>query len=280
MIKYIFFAVLFGLISCSTGAEYHDYRQNEEEYSYPDTDYGGSAGRGSRHEPRHYNYAAAKRILRDFYYREHSGRYRSYNRTIYCSCPIMYRNGKMNGADLKACGFRSLKKSERTYRIEWEHIVPASHMGKQRKCWQNGGRKNCTANDPYFSIMEGDMHNLQPSIGEVNEARAHYRYADAGLTPYQFGECDIVVDHKQKIMQPPEAARGIIARTYLYMYSRYKMKMSDRDAKMYQVWDRRYPPSEWECYRNRRIMEIQGNDNPFITRSCHDVSTPIPLRKK
>ena len=107
--------------------------------------------------PMHYNYATAKKILRELYYRESN---------------------------------------------------------------QKGGRRNCSRNDPIFSVMEGDMHNLQPAIGEVNEARSHYRYADAGLEPYQFGACDVVVDHKLRIMQPPESIRGIIARTYLYMYSK------------------------------------------------------------
>ena len=218
--------------------------------------------------PMHYNYATAKKILRELYYRESNGRYSDYNRTIYCNCPILYRGRHMAGADFEECGYEIYKNPSRAYRIEWEHIVPAYNLGSQRRCWQKGGRRNCTRNDPIFSVMEGDMHNLQPSIGEVNEARSHYRYADAGLEPYQFGACDVVVDHKLRIMQPPESIRGIIARTYLYMYSKYNLAMSKKEARMYEIWDKSYPPTGWECHRNREIEKIQGNDNPYITRAC------------
>lgn len=65
--------------------------------------------------------------------------------------------------DLASCGYEVRKRSERANRIEWEHIVPAADFGRQRQCWQEGGRKNCVKNDPLFAQMEGDMHNLVPA---------------------------------------------------------------------------------------------------------------------
>ncbi|CAM5322348.1 hypothetical protein SSTU70S_05180 [Stutzerimonas stutzeri] len=60
--------------------------------------------------------------------------------------------------------------------MEWEHIVPAWVIGHQRRCWQQGGRKHCTANDPVFSRAEADLHNLVPVVGEVNGDRSNFGF--------------------------------------------------------------------------------------------------------
>jgi len=30
------------------------------------------------------------------------------------------------------------------------------------------------------------------------------------------------------------------------------------------MWDKNDPTSEWECIRDKRIKEIQGNSNPYL----------------
>ena len=82
-----------------------------------------------------------------------------------------------------------------------------------------------------------------------------------------FGTCDMRIDGRKS--QPPEAARGRIARTYKYMqfsYSRYHM--SKQQQKLMDAWDKMYPVSEWECTRVERIKRIQGNNNPFVSEQC------------
>ena len=37
-----------------------------------------------------------------------------------------------------------------------------------------------------------------------------------------------------------------------------------------QAWDKMYPPSNWECERNKLIEQIQGNDNKFVTHQCKE----------
>jgi|GEM_PF-5928277 len=62
------------------------------------------------------------------------------------------------------------------------------------KCWQNGGRKNCIADDPVFRVMEADLFNLYPSVGEVNGDRINYQYGMVtGVAP-QYGACTTRVD--------------------------------------------------------------------------------------
>ena len=90
---------------------------------------------------------------------------------------------------------------------------------------------------------------------------------DCPLDFTQYGQCDMVVDFKNKQVQPPQHSKGAIARTYFYMADRYKLKLSKKEKKLFKVWDKKNPPSRWECQRNELIKEKQGNKNRFI-RGC------------
>lgn len=56
-------------------------------------------------------------------------------------------------------------------------------------------RKECKKNVT-FNAMEGDLHNLQPSIGEVNGDRSNYRYSLFTKEFNQYGQCQSVVNFK------------------------------------------------------------------------------------
>jgi len=144
------------------------------------------------------------------------------------------------------------------------HIVPAWVIGYQRRCWQQGGRKHCTANDPVFSRAEADLHNLVPVVGEVNGDRSNFGFGMLPARPGQYGACPMVVDFKQRTAMPPERSRGAIARTYLYMSERYQLRLSRQDRRFYELWNRRYPVSEWERWRNQRVACAQGNANRHV----------------
>ncbi len=141
--------------------------------------------------------------------------------------------------------------------------MPAWVFGHQRQCWQNGGRENCKK-DPAFKSMESDLFNLTPTIGEVNGDRSNYGFAVLPNTPDMYGQCDFKVNFKQRRAEPPPSQRGKIARIYLYMTARYKLKLSEQDQKLYSAWNTMYPVTSWEEERNRRIAEIQGWNNPFV----------------
>ena len=200
----------------------------------------------------------AKKQLKALYQDEHQT-------SFYCGCDFRYQ-GKKLIPDLNSCGYQVRKQHKRASRIEWEHIVPAWAFGHQRQCWQNGGRKACKR-DSVFRLMEGDMHNLVPAIGEVNGDRSNYRFSDWNGFPQQYGQCAMVVDFKGKRVQPTQQSRGAIARAYLYMAEKYSLRLSKKERKQYQAWNKQQPPGRWECRRNRLIEKIQGNRNPLI-KNC------------
>lgn len=183
------------------------------------------------------------------------------------NAPSFIRAKKLT-PDLEACGYQVRKQESRANRIEWEHIVPAWEFGHQRQCWQQGGRKNCIDKDPVFAQMEGDMHNLVPSVGEVNGDRANYRYSEWNAKPDQYGQCEMVVDFKARRVQPPPHSRGAIARTYFYMQERYKLSIADQQRKLFEVWNKKYPVTPWECQRDNAIAKYQGNHNRFVKEQC------------
>ncbi|GAA3526179.1 endonuclease [Zobellella aerophila] len=196
--------------------------------------------------------------------------------TFYCGCDIK-QNGKQLVPDLASCGYQVRKQQRRASRVEWEHIVPAWELGHQRQCWQLGGRKNCARTDAQFKQMEGDLHNLVPAIGEVNGDRSNYRFSEWNGRPNQYGRCQMLVDFKGRKVQPPAQSRGTIARTYLYMQQQYKLNIAKQQLRLFEAWNRMHPPTDWECERNHRINELQGNPNPFVKEQCeHYAYTPHP----
>lgn len=186
----------------------------------------------------------------------------------YCGCEI-FAVGKRWQLDLASCGYEVRRNEQRASRIEWEHVVPASEFGQQRTCWREGGRANCTANDPVFSMMEGDPHNLIPVVGEVNGDRGNLRFGMiANHNGEGYGQCGSRVDFKARVFMPREEVRGDVARIYLYFQDRYGLALSRQREQLYNAWSRLDPVDERECLRNQRIAERTGISNPFIASAC------------
>lgn len=162
--------------------------------------------------------------------------------SLYCGCDIK-RQGKKLVPDPTACGYvprnavtRSGKPNARATRIEWEHIVPAWEFGHQLQCWQNGGRKNCIKTSAQFRKMEADINNLAPAIGEINADRSNYRFGMITGDANQYGRCQVKVDFKQRVVEPPFYARKRIADAYFYMQKTYGLKISDKQQKLFNAW--------------------------------------------
>lgn len=187
--------------------------------------------------------------------------------TTYCGCQWRWTGQSGGRIDFESCGYevRAEGQRNRAERIEWEHIVPASNFGRARQCWQEGGRTNCNRVDPVFNIMEADLHNLTPTVGEINSDRSNFRFGELTETPYRHGACDFKVDFKQRRAEPADVIKGKLARVYFYMHDRYDMNMSKGQQNLLMKWDRAYPVTPWELERDRRIKKIMGHSNPFVT---------------
>ena len=165
-------------------------------------------------------------------------------KSLYCGCDIKKQGKKLIPAPSN-CGYiprntltSSGKVNVRALRIEWEHIVPAWEFGHQLQCWQNGGRKNCRKVSAKFRKMEADINNLAPAIGEINADRSNYRFGMLSENATQSGRCEVKVNFKQRVVEPPFYARKRIADTYAYMQKTYGLKISDKQQKLFDAWQR------------------------------------------
>ncbi len=178
-------------------------------------------------------------------------------------------------------GFVTDKHEKRATRVEWEHVVPAENFGRSFKEWREGDRacvnpngktfkgRKCAEKVNYdFRLMQAELYNLYPAIGAVNAMRQNYNFQLLPGVPSSFGSCQMKIDRRRA--EPPENARGPIARTYLYMAETYPQhfKLSKQQERLMQGWDNQYPVDKWECTRAQRIEAIQGNSNAFVKDAC------------
>ena len=136
--------------------------------------------------------------------------------------------------------------------VEWEHVMPVEYFAKDLPCWKDGGRKACKK-DETFRVMESDMNNLVPAIGEINSDRSNFSFANKLPNKGQYGNCEFEIDFKNKKVFPRKEIRGDIARIYFYMSKTYNIKLSKKDRKMLEKWDVEDPISECEIKKNKRI---------------------------
>lgn len=214
------------------------------------------------------SFSTAKRILMTQVYAGH-------NKTLYCNAS--YDSAKRVTLDP---GFTTTKHVARANRIEWEHVVPAENFGRTFAAWREGdpqcvnntgkpfkGRRCAEKAEREYRLMQADMYNLVPAIGAVNAMRSNYNFAMLPQANASFGSCAMKIENRKA--EPPESARGPIARIYLYMEATYpRYSMSRQNRQLMQAWDKTYPVSQWECDRADRIKDVQGNENPIMTRAC------------
>lgn len=196
--------------------------------------------------------------------------------TIYCQAPF----DEKKRITLPE-GFSTPKHEKRAARVEWEHVVPAENFGRFFSEWREGasvcedkkgrafkGRKCAEKANRQYRLMQSDMYNLYPAIGAVNAIRSNYNYGMLLGVPNTFGVCPMKVADGRA--EPPDYARGAIARTTLYMAAAYSdvYRLSRQQRQLMEAWSRTYPVDKWECRRAKRIEAIQGNANEFVAAAC------------
>jgi deoxyribonuclease-1 len=130
------------------------------------------------------------------------------------------------------------------------------------------GRRCLTKVSDEYSLMQADMHNLYPAIGEVNGFRSNYPMSVITGEAREFGKCDAEI--KDKKFEPRNEVRGDIARTHFYMQDAYTdhMPFTSEMSEMLEQWDKLDPVDTWECERNNKIAALQGNTNDFVSKPC------------
>ena len=196
--------------------------------------------------------------------------------TVYSGCRYA---GKT--VDYETCGYVPVKLGARSNRIEWEHVVPAEAFGRAFAAWRDGhpdcidrhgkpfrGRHCAAKVDRKYRRIEADMYNLFPEVGELNARRSNY-----SMGPVARSE-QTVDTGRGRIgdgrFEPPDDAKGVVARAYLYMDAAYPhlRLLSRQKRQVFEAWSAQVPVDAWECGRAAHIARLQGNTNKFVSIAC------------
>lgn len=186
-----------------------------------------------------------------------SRRGNSIGHEIYCGCPIYYDGAiKFENGPL-ACKYAPPEGESNDERIDIEHIVPKSRFKKD----------NPTISNDVFNLLTNNFHNMYPGIRKINNKRQVKEYGNSKITTLQYGRCETTIG--TNLIHPRDAAKGQIAKAYLYMNSIGAIQLTETELVTFNGWHNNHPPEKEECEREKIIFNIQGNHNPFISNFCH-----------
>lgn len=192
--------------------------------------------------------------------------YADHPEEFYCGCQIKWNKSGKDLVDLRGCGYQIRKDPARAQRVEWEHVVPASWFGQKMACWKQGGRKQCAKRDKTFQRIEADLHNLTPSIGEVNGDRGNLPFGIVASELGRYGKCTTRVDFAHEVVEPRDAVKGDAARIAFYMAEKYQVVLDAKQRALLEQWSMQDPVDAWEIKRDERIGQHMGWRNPFVVR--------------
>lgn len=231
------------------------------------------------------SWKSAKNILDDSVYFDHRN-------TLYCGCKYESDNDSDGSGVINAdaCGLKEVTKMRHVRdTIQWEHIVPASLMPVgQYMCWQKESevsqcqdstgkvkKKNrvcCEAVSPSGKLMIYDLFNLAPSAAQLNQYRTNDPYGEVpDNAKYEgFGlsckarDLNGTTSGAKGLFEPPDCKKGDVARTWFYMRLAHGVIIDSATEALFNSWSENDPVSSWERTRHDRIVEIQGNVNPYV----------------
>lgn len=172
--------------------------------------------------------------------------------------PLFWRTLYPDGGEGLYCGAHFAAR-DRAYNIE--HVFPMSWVGSALRC---GDRETCRRKSTRFNEIESDMHNMYPARKDLNRQRGSYPFREIRGEHWVERGCDFEIDHRARVVEPRAAVRGNIARAMLYMAERYDLQIYARQRQLLLEWDRADPVDHEERRRNRQIVKVQGNANPWI----------------
>lgn len=118
-------------------------------------------------------------------------------------------------------------------------------------------------------LQKSDLHHLFPSDMRANSTRGNNPFAevDGDVTHSTCRDSKIgkAIDNPSiRAFEPPTEHKGNVARAIYYFSTRYKINVDATQSKYLKIWNAEDPVDQEELERNERIMQLQGNRNPFI----------------
>jgi len=145
--------------------------------------------------------------------------------------------------------------SEDDCKVEWDHIVPASFLGKKLPCWGTdvcsidlnwSHRRCCQETSVEFRFREANVMNLVPVLRKLNREKSHFLPGVVQDKKHVKNLCGLKIDRKKKIFEPPDWRKGWVARVYLRMDEYYQLALSTQQRALLEQWNKAFPEDEEE----------------------------------
>ena len=179
------------------------------------------------------------------------------------------------------------------YLDEYRHVSQANRGDSKNDSWD---REHVWPKSRGFpnqnQVGYTDLHHLRPADRNLNGAHSNYGYDNGGepVIDKRNDGSEILIEARlntnEASFEPPNRAKGQVARILFYMAIRYEegdngadelmpdLVLKDTNSKVNEPWigdlctllewHNQYGPTNFERQRNDKVMEIQGNRNPFI----------------
>jgi len=199
--------------------------------------------------------------------------------TALCGCvfdPNLF-SATFTGIDPRTCGYLPRRPVPESRRVAPLRVVPDVVLSHGRPCMDqpastyvdaDGHRIEpaqwCATHDPLVMAERNDLFNTMVEVEEivVDTVGMHPGIAPQAPTPY--GTCPVRLDHRANTFEPPDAAKGRIARIWLYMSEIWGIYVAPAELETYKKWHQAHPPTREELTWGKAVALDQGMENPYL----------------
>ena len=146
-----------------------------------------------------------------------------------------------------------------------EYIIPDHKILNTEHTWPKSRFSKVFS----YSDQKNDLHHLFPTHNGANGLRGNFHFGEPTSNNVAPKNCPKSLKGYNKglkkwLFRPPFEHRGNTARALFYFSIRYKVSIPKFEENTLKRWHSLDPVDDLEIFRNNRIMEIQGNRNPFV----------------
>ncbi len=140
-------------------------------------------------------------------------------------------------------------------------VYGAKQIKSALRCVTDG---QCAETNPQYPFMLSDLHNMYPALSLVELARRNAQFGELGEgVSSKFSDIGCQLKASFQLIEPPDSAKGNVARAIFYMRSEYGLPIVGQ-LQMYKRWNQIDPPDAEEKARNDQIEALQGTRNRYI----------------
>jgi len=144
-------------------------------------------------------------------------------------------------------------------KIPNHHKLNCEHTWPQSRFTKNFSKK----------LQKNDLHHLYPVHSRTNSSRSNIQFGEVetdDATTCLASKRGEATNSYATVFEPPSEHKGNVARALFYFSIRYKLSIDDTEEEFLREWHKLDPVDAKELARNKKIRDIQGNLNPFISK--------------